>query len=191
MNSDEFFSDVVVKWMCKDIEREIERANDNLDAGNVLCALALMAYTEVVGRYVLSLRGSPPNSTECFNFCFKKLGPEYEDFLRKELDNNVKVYDSFRNGLAHEYFTKVPCTIEMLNTPNTSFEVAGESPASVERPVRCGIGRAENESYYIVVEKYIEDFKRACKEFRSECSGSQAISDIKPSIRSNPSSSGA
>jgi len=186
MNSDEFFSDVVLGWMCKDIEREIERANNNLDAGNVLCALALMAYTEAVGRYVLSVKGKRANNTDCFNFCFKRLGPKYESFIKK-----FKVYDLFRNGLAHEYFTKRPCTIEMQNNLNEPFEVAGESPVKVNRPVSCGIGIAGNESFYIVVEKYLKDFKKACEKLRSECSVSQASSGIERSITSNPSNSGA
>ena len=181
MNNEEFFSDIVFGWMCKDIEREIELARKCHKAGNVLCALALTAYTEFMGRK-LRFSGRPPSKDkQFFDAFFKTLGSEYEELLL-----TVNVYNIFRCGLVHEYFVKRSCTITMLNTPNKPLEIAGQPPTSVPRPVRCGIGVASNGSYYFVVEKYLEDFKNACKSLQDELASSGAAISINHRITSDP-----
>jgi hypothetical protein len=178
---DQFFSEIVFGWMCRDIEREIELQGRTGDAGNVLCALALMTYTEFMGRQLPQSTRPCSKDEQHFNAFFRKLGSNYE----KLMDDGVKVYDIFRCGLVHEYSVKKDCTIEMLNTPNKPFEVPGALNASggrelsefIRRPVACGIGIATNRSYYFVVEKYLEDFKKACENLRNElnCSGTTRV----------------
>jgi hypothetical protein len=46
---DAFFDDYVYGFIAGDVQREIDRARSGLPAGNFLCALALLCYTEVLG----------------------------------------------------------------------------------------------------------------------------------------------
>ena len=103
---------------------------------NFMAAMALLCYTEAVGR-IITGNGNKPK----INFLefFEKLGPEYKSFK-----DSYDVYDIFRCGLAHEYYVKKNCTIYMLS-----------------RKVACGVGIDKTKKYYFVVERYFEDFKEA------------------------------
>ena len=46
---DIFFNDYVYGFIAGDVQREIDRARSGIPAGNFLCALALLFYTEVLG----------------------------------------------------------------------------------------------------------------------------------------------
>jgi hypothetical protein len=46
---DIFFNDYVYGFIAGDVQREIDRARSGIPAGNFLCALALLCYTEVLG----------------------------------------------------------------------------------------------------------------------------------------------
>ena len=48
-----FFEKYVFDWMFSDIQREIDLARSNKRAGNFLCALGLLCYTEFMGGIVL------------------------------------------------------------------------------------------------------------------------------------------
>ena len=143
--------------MLRDIEREINMAKDNKGAGNVLCALGLMAYTEFMGSLMETTKKL--SSKETFNKFFKYIGQEYSDLLEKE-----KIYVIFRCGLAHEYFIKETCTIAMLNSTEGILEVKGQVKSSyIDKPVKCGIIKADNGSFLMVIEKYYLDFRIACE----------------------------
>ena len=78
---DAFFNDYVYGFIAGDVQREIDRARSGLPAGNFLCALALLCYTEVLGgvqRGTLA-RGEGRANFEAF---FAALGPAY-DALQK------------------------------------------------------------------------------------------------------------
>jgi hypothetical protein len=92
--------------MARDVKREIETARDGHDAGNFLCALALLCYTEVLGgiRRGTLASGNGRTNFECF---FRELGPEYERLL----DDGVDAYRLFRCGMAHEYLIKGRATV--------------------------------------------------------------------------------
>jgi hypothetical protein len=65
---DNFFREYVTGFMFVDVQREIDRARGDQDAGNFLCALALLCYTEVLGgirRNTLAPGNGRPNF-ECF-----------------------------------------------------------------------------------------------------------------------------
>ncbi len=104
-----FFDSYVFGFMCADIEREIAIARSGQLAGNFLCALGLLVYTEFMGGLLLRKLGSKETS-KLFNAFFDYMGPSYKNFR-----NNHNVYKVFRCGLAHEYFVKHKCTIFMLN----------------------------------------------------------------------------
>ncbi|MBI5044287.1 MAG: hypothetical protein HZC10_10770 [Nitrospirae bacterium] len=147
-------------FIFSDIQREIQLAYTsdlsegkeimrkfgiNQGGGNFLSALGLLCYTEFMGgikRGVFRFDESKNN----FNSFFKDLGKEYENFLKKH-----NVYKIFRCGLAHEYFVKKSCTIAMMKN--------GES---------VGIGQNKSGQYYFVVEKYFEDFKKACNKLQTQ-----------------------
>jgi len=170
MNIDKL-SDYIFNWMLRDIEREIDLSKNNKDAGNVLCALGLMAYTEFMGSLMPSMKNEK-NSRKIFNEFFRNIGPNYENLIDVK---NINIYKIFRCGLAHEYFVKETCTIAMLNSTKGELEVKGElidtgtsvynKPSTkINKPVDCGIVLADNGSFLMVIEKYYEDFKLACEK---------------------------
>lgn len=162
----DFFTDYVFGYMCADIEREIAIARSGKLAGNFLCALGLLSYTEFMGGLLLKELGSRA-SGKLFNEFFDYMGPGYRSFRHR-----CNVYHIFRCGLAHEYFVKHKCTIIMLNisTPTRIFgTIEGVSPSLyvpdsiLNPPVNVGIGMAPNGRYFFIVEKYYQDFRDACE----------------------------
>lgn len=119
----DFFTDYVFGYMCADIEREIAIARSGKLAGNFLCALGLLSYTEFMGGLLLKELGSRA-SGKLFNEFFDYMGPGYRSFRHR-----CNVYHIFRCGLAHEYFVKHKCTIIMLNisTPTRFLAQSKES----------------------------------------------------------------
>lgn len=165
--------------MCTDIERELDLVRSGGSGGNALCALGLMAYTEFMGSLLPpSRKPEEAGARKIFDAFFRELGPCYVDLIDNQ---GVNVYKIFRCGLAHEYFVKGSCTIAMLNSTPGRIEVFGEyedysnqayrkDSSYIEKPSDCGIGLAENGSYFFIVEKYFEDFRRACEDLLLELS---------------------
>lgn len=141
--------------------------------GQVLLALGLMAYTEYVGNFLPSseieneLGNHTSKDRARFDAFLRRLDDGYSEFLDSEVAKGHSVYDIFRNGLAHRCFAKRDCTIAISNEGG-GFLVQGESDAKMERPVKIGMGVASNGSYYLVLQKYYEDFKAACGVVRAE-----------------------
>jgi hypothetical protein len=143
---DAFFNDYVFGFVAGDVQREIDRARSGLPAGNFLCALALLCYTEVLGgvqRGTLA-RGEGRANFEAF---FAALGSTYEALQKGGLD----VYSVFRCGMAHEYFVKGEATVAMLK---------GVEPA--------GIAQAPSGRYFFCVERYFEDFIAAARRLHAQ-----------------------
>jgi hypothetical protein len=143
---DAFFSDYVYGFIAGDVQREIDRARGGEPAGNFLCALALLCYTEVLGgvqRGVLA-QGEGRANFESF---FAALGPSYDAVQKGGLD----AYSVFRCGMAHEYFVKGEATVTMLK---------GVEPA--------GIAQAPNGRYFFCVEHYFEDFIAAARRLHAQ-----------------------
>lgn len=133
-----------------DVEREIQLAKADPAAlqglgvapggGNFLAALGLLCYTEFCGklRFGVKRKGKDVASAN-FNQFFDLLGAPYQIF-RAHCD----VYDIFRCGLAHEYYVKRSCTIAMVEgTPGAGLRVDPKG------------------HYFIVVESYCRDLKKA------------------------------
>jgi hypothetical protein len=184
---EEFFETYVFGWMCQDIQREIDWAKRGESAGNWLCALGLLAYTEAMAT-ILPTAPRLKSASARFNAFFRQLGPAYIDLLDTK---RLNVYNIFRNGLAHEYFAKGTCTIAMLDSSPKALEVFGRytNPANgssrsqssfIARPLGCGIGVAGNGSFYLVVERYFADFKVACEKWRVRLLGSPPGISIVP-----------
>jgi hypothetical protein len=143
---DAFFNEYVYGFIAGDVQREIDRARDDEPAGNFLCALALLCYTELLGgvqRRTLA-RGEGRTNFETF---FAALGPAYDGLQRGGLD----AYSVFRCGMAHEYFVKGEATVTMLK---------GVEPT--------GIAQAPNGRYFFCVERYFEDFMVAARQLHAQ-----------------------
>ena len=165
-----FFERVVFGYMCEDIKRELDLGRSGCSAGNFLCALGLLCYTEFMGGLIIGRLRSHPS------------GPSFNKFLdymgyRAQLPG-INVYRTFRNGLAHEYFVKHECVISMLNaTGQAPIIVPGKSAGSpsvhtpdriISNPVNIGISQLPDGRYLFVVEQYYEDFRAACERLLKE-----------------------
>lgn len=143
---EEFFREYVTGFMFSDVQREIDRARDKQPAGNFLCTLALLCYTEVLGGIQRGTLASG-NGRENFEAFFRQLGPKYGRLLH----DGVDVYGLFRCGMAHEYLIKGTATVSMLK---------GAEPS--------GIAVAPDGHYYFTVERYFEDFQAAALRLQAE-----------------------
>ena len=142
---DGFFHEYVFGFMAEDIRREIAAARHDRDAGNFLCALGLLCYTEVLGgiRRGTLAAGEGRANFECF---FRELGPDY----RRLLDDGVDAYGLFRCGMAHEYLIKGRATVTMLK---------GVEPSGIA---------VANGRYFFCVERYFEAFEAAASNLHRE-----------------------
>jgi hypothetical protein len=139
-------------FMFSDIEREVELAKANGNAlqavgvrpggGNFLAALGLLCYTEFGGKLQFDekRRDGTDSASANFNKFFDSLGLDYQFFR-----TNHNVYNIFRCGLAHEFYVKKNCAVEML---------VGSRPGP-------GIGIDSSGGYFFVVESYCRDLKKA------------------------------
>ncbi len=144
-------------YMFADIEREIHLAEakeaDGVGCckhfpggGNYLTALGLLCYTEYMGQWITGKYGQR-TGTENFTSFFRLMGPRYAELV----GDGVKVYDVFRNGMAHQYTPKKFCEVRMLG-------------ADIKPTPDCGIVRSGEEwpEYRFIVRRYFADFKRVC-----------------------------
>lgn len=137
-----YFKEFVFGFMQEDIAREVRLAESRQGAGNFLCALGLLVYTEAIGRIGLTSSSGRDN----FNWMFDKMGDDYADWRRSREDPTTEsVYTIFRNGMAHGYLTKRNCKVIML----------GEAQPA--------IGRDPDGTYFIFVQAYFRDFMKACR----------------------------
>lgn len=122
-----------------DIKREIDLARAGESGGNFLAALGLLCYTEFMGKILLKNKES---YTKQFKAFLRLMGEDYKQLVdTKEID----VYKIFRSGMVHSYFLN-DCDIKMLNDNFPS-----------------GIIIKPDGKYLFIVEKYFEDFMKACQ----------------------------
>lgn len=126
-------NDEVVTWMKSDINREIWLAHETErmktageplgpypGAGNLMCALALVCYTEFFGSFVT---GKKRPTWRNFNAMFERMRPPVYKNL---LDKHPNLADKLRNGLVHEYAIKGPSFVWMSSDfPNPRGIVEG------------------------------------------------------------------
>jgi hypothetical protein len=143
---DAFFQTYVFGFIFTDIRREIEMAS----GGNLLAALGLLCYTEVLGGVDRGTWDQGQGSAN-FNAFLDRMGPAYQTFRQK-----VNVYKVFRCGMAHEYGTKQPCVVEMLRggAPSGLYEAGGR--------------------LHFNVEAYFADFAKAARALHQEMQGRPA-----------------
>lgn len=142
-------SQEAINFIKADIDREIRLANLSENAwykllaklfklptggGNLMCALALLCYTEFFGKEL----GGKSGSKVTFDRFFERMGTPY-----KQLLTSHNIYDIFRCGLAHEYWVKKSGTI---------FMFGDKIPA---------LGFEKNGRFYFVVDQYYHDLMSA------------------------------
>ena len=150
-------------FIFSDVEREIQLARASQadesalqslgitpGGGNFLAALGLLCYTEFGGK----LKYRRKTASDNFNRFFDYLGPDYKAFRAGFKDQN-EVYNVVRCGLAHEYYVKKSCCIAMV--------ASGSGP---------GIGRDSSGRFYLIVESYCRDLKRAFDRLQIDLYGS-------------------
>jgi hypothetical protein len=152
------------RLICADIEREIRLAYASerddfkavvqpfaipLGGANFLAAMGLLSYTEFAGKLKYNEKKNGRDwASENFNRFFDDLGLRYKQFRASYPD----VYDIFRCGLVHEYYTKDSCDIHMSRKS--------------DKPI--GIDVEPSGRYYFVVETYFEDLKHALDQLEKD-----------------------
>jgi len=114
---------------------------------NWVTALALVAYTEVFGHFLLPEKSTKPY--ECFNECLEKW-MHYS--LPNDPKNPGKWYDRIRNGLAHEYLMKTDSEVNM-----------GTGPSGIEI-----IKRKKGDFIRLNLVTYYNDFMEAVKAYEKK-----------------------
>ncbi len=142
-----YFKEYVFGFMSSDIKREIMLCRSGQGAGNYLCALGLLCYTEALGFMIVGEKNTTNKAR--FNAFFEKMGPGYQSFLQSHPD----VYSIYRNKMAHAYFA-TDCIIFMLQDGDISNHLSDH--------VIMGLGVLPNGKNYFCVEKYFIDFSNAC-----------------------------
>lgn len=148
----EYFYVEFYRRMVRDLKREIEWQRDHPQevAGNLLCALALVVYTEVLGRVgVEQLEGRFIKNEHAFIAFLRRMGPRYEpwcDAWKKA--HRRSVYDALRNGLVHRYLPKVGTKVWFY----------------FERGEDFGLGQEAEYPLILKIRPYYDDFCRAGEE---------------------------
>jgi hypothetical protein len=126
-------NDEILTWMKSDINREIwlaqeterkkeagEQPGPYPGAGNLMCALALVCYTEFFGSFVT---GKKRPTWKNFDAMFERMRPPvYKNLLGK----HPNLGDTLRNGLVHEYAIKGRSVVWMTSEfPNPRGIIEG------------------------------------------------------------------
>jgi hypothetical protein len=147
-----FFQNYVYGMMLPDVSREIAAARRDENAANLLCALGLLCYTEILGRWVPGVKRGSRNAFETF---FRRLGSSYADSLNSGEDP----YRLYRNGLVHTFVPEASVVVAMLD--------------SSDEPAPCGVVRDKDGFYHFVIERYFQDFVVAAARLHKEVVGSR------------------
>lgn len=158
-----WFNHYVLGFMFSDIQREIwmaaekQAGNHPIGGGNLLAALGLLCYTEVLGglvRGTLAIKQGRKN----FEAFLPYLGKQYVAFdeeLKRESPYSPPegVYHIYRCDVVHRFFARKPVAVSMLYD-------------KIE-PI-CGIGRLSGDELYFNVQKYFVDFQSGCARFHNQ-----------------------
>lgn len=104
-----FYSEFYAR-MVRDVRREVDWQRDHPGemAGNILCGLALVVYTEVLGRVAIEQleRRYAKSNPHAFNVFVDRMGGGTYAVWRKKWEKRhapLTLYDLLRNGLVHRY----------------------------------------------------------------------------------------
>lgn len=185
-----FFRIYVEGFILADIKREIALAKsghtvrlndkDYPGAGNYLCALGLLAYTEFMGGIKEEM--FEKQSHDLFNSFLYQMGEQYRVFdhqlsATQSLRNPnrpLSVWEVFRCGMVHEYFLKQSGVIAMLEGQIYQFSSEERLRFTLSPPTngsrflnaQQGLGLLDDGRYFFIVERYLRDFEKACDDVR-------------------------
>ena len=168
MDLDTLFDKYVFGWMISDLEKALEAARAERDAGRYpygrhFLAMSLLQYSEFMGSLEATKYNLTTFTQKFKHFLVKWMGGAYKAII----DRN-DVYWDFRGGLVHQFFVEPGCMIILFNDKPDPFKVYGETPPyEVPRPAD-GLGVTPNGNYYIVIEQYLNDFKSGCQRLYAE-----------------------
>jgi len=144
---DKFFDQYVLDLICHDIKAGID------GKANYMVALALVTYTEFMGGMLL---GRFDLARRKFNTFIHTYFPPCYITAEKQLKASGKkdLYDTVRNGLAHNYFIKLG---------DANFTIY------LKTPLHCGItyNPTKNHLSFSVTDYFI-DFQNACGRYYSD-----------------------
>ncbi len=132
-------------YLAKGAESDKTAGRDFIGGGNVLAALGLTCYSEYLGSFITGKRIAPADNWEAF---VSTMGKCYEELIRSE---GRRLWSDYRNGLAHEYAIHGNAVIYMVKNDES-----------------CGLGKAEDGSYWFVVERYFDDFMTAAEKLYAQ-----------------------
>ncbi len=125
--------------MNEDNIKQLESMGVRPGAGNFLCALGLLCYTEFLGTEKYNLKqnnGKEPDNKMNFLSLFKDLGDEYKKFVE---ENGDQIWN-FRNDFTHNYVYKGNSIVSMLKT----------------KGLKCGVFKMDDILHFNI-QKYYED----------------------------------
>jgi len=137
-------------WPFNGVVRDLTIAIEN--GCNYLAALGLVCWSEFIGREIARARGTRLRNFACFELFVSQ-------YMRYDLGGEGhKVYDTFRNGLAHEFAIKGKETAvaTRIYTLNPRQRVPG---LAFDR---------EGQRHVFFVEEYFRDFETGLRKWLAE-----------------------
>ncbi len=171
----EYFDEFVFGFIFRDIENSIKAK------ANYVVALALLTYTEYLGGLITGDLGLQNKSKTNFDTALKyfewKGDKKYYSKFKVELEDSkstkkMGVYEIFRCGLIHEYFSKGTCVVH--NNSQHPDHCVGED---------AGVGWINNRLRFHN-NAYFRDFKHAVNKYYAELvQGVQKGNDFSAAIK--------
>jgi hypothetical protein len=137
-------------WPYNGIVNDLRKAVEN--GSNYLAALGMVCWSEFIGREIAKARGQRLKHFKCFKL-----------FLSEYMQYNFgghdpyKIYDTFRNGLAHEFGIKGKETAVAMRI----YVLPGDrAPGLAYDP--------QHERHFVFVEEYLRDFEAGLRRWLTE-----------------------
>ena len=137
-------------WPYNGIIRDLHKAVEH-DC-NYLAALGMVCWSEFIGRQIAKVRRKRLKNFACFELFVS-------EYMRYDLGGQgQKVYDTFRNGLAHEFAIKGNETA--VATRIYALDPQERVPGLAYDPQR--------ERHFFFVEEYLRDFEAGLRRWLAE-----------------------
>lgn len=140
-----------LSWPYNGMVHDVQVAIDG--KANYLAALGLVAYSEAVGREICESQGKAFAR-------FNTFVGEYMGYEAVATDTKGKIYDWFRNGLAHEYFIKGNKSIVAMRL-SPEDKAAGKMVPGI-------IVSQDKQVKAFIVEEYFRDFQKGLARWLRE-----------------------
>jgi hypothetical protein len=137
-------------WPYNGIINDLHQAVDH--GCNYLAALGMVCWSEFIGREIAEARGQRRKSFACFELFVS-------EYMRYDLGGQAhKVYDTFRNGLAHEFAIKGQETA--VATRIYALDPHERVPGLAYDP--------DQKRHFFFVEEFLRDFEAGLRRWLTE-----------------------